>query len=252
MRIDYSDWWNDIVATARANASILLAVAAAFVFLPVLVASFLTVPIAPAPSGASIEEVVAAYTRFFSENWPLQLALLVLTTMGQLLLFIVLLDARRPSVGEAFRIALPLFLPLLLTNLLIRLIVVAGLFALIVPGLYLLGRVLLGGPALVAERGGHPLRAVARSWALTGGHGFRIALFVVLVFIVAFIIQMATDVTLGTGLRLIATPGDPFAAGNALLAALQAVFETAYFGLGVLLVVTLYRRLAGGSASKAI
>lgn len=251
MRIDYSALWNDVVGLARANASILFGVAGALVFLPLLGASFFTVPFAPAPSSAPVAQQLAAYQDFYGANWRLQAALLGVTTLAQLVLLLVLLDRRRPPVGEAFRLAVPLFVPLLLTTLLVRLMVAGGAL-LIVPALYLLGRVLLAGTALVAEEKHNPLTAMRRSFALTSGQGWRIAFFVILIFLVTFVIGRAVDGTLGSVLQLLTRSGDRWGPASLLLASVGAAFETAQFLLGLLVAVALYRRLrapAPGSAT---
>lgn len=252
MRISYTDWWNDVVALLRANASILIAIAGAFIFLPVLAASFVTVPLEPLAKGATADEAIAHFVGFYTENWLPQLLALLLSTLGQLLVFIVLLDRRRPPVGEAFRIAAPLFLPFFITSILVGAIVGGGMLLFIVPGLYLVGRTQMSGPALVAEGRTNPVQAVARSFALTKGQGWRIFFFAILVFIVALVVQVAVSGTLGTAIGLLAGDGGRFGLGRLLLAALDALFASLFFLLAASLWVTLYRRLAATpEASRA-
>lgn len=243
MRINYSEWWSEVIALARANASILLALAGAFVFLPALVGSFFTQATEPLAQGATPAEAFARLTEYLSANALPQLVLLLFSTLGQALLYAVLLDRSRPSVGDAFPLALRLFLPLLLVNILVNVIVGAGLLLLIVPGLYLVGRTLLSAPATIAERRGNPLGAIGRSWALTAGQGWRIFSFVILIFIVAFVVNIAIGGTLGTAIGLLPGADDPTSIRNLLLAALTALFTTLIFVLGVLINVALYRRL---------
>ena len=243
MRIDYSRWWDDIAATARANASILLAVAGAFVFLPALVAGLFTLPMEPLAEGATPAEALQRLTGYVGANAVPQLVLLLFTVLGQLVAYTVLLDPRRPSVGDAFRLGLPLFLPLLLVNILVNLLVGFGFVLLIVPGLYLAGRTIVAVAAAVAERRGNPLASVGRSFALTRGQGWRIFFFIFLVFLVAFIVQIAVNGTLGTGIGLLPGADDRFSLRSLLLAALGALFTALFFILGVLLSVALYRRL---------
>lgn len=249
MRINYSEWWADIVAIARSNASILLAVAGVFAFLPTLVASVLLVPMVPPGEGASAGELLAAYSQYFSDNWPTQTVVFLLSTLGQLLLYVVLLDPKRPPVGEALRLALPLFLPFLVTNILVSLILVGGFILFIVPALYLVGRVMLAPAAFVGEARRNPFAAIGRAFALTKGQGWRIFFFVFLVFLVVLVIQLAVGGTVGTVLGLLAGDGDRFSLGRLLLAALQAAFTSLFFVLGVALWVALYRRLAGGAGA---
>lgn len=244
MRISYTDWWNDVAAILRANASILVAVAGAFIFLPSLAASFVTVPFVSPGEGATPEELIAAYSKFFSDNWLLQLALLLLTTLGQLVLYLVLLDDRRPPVGKALAMAAPLLPLFFVTSLLVRIMLFGGFVLFVIPALYLFGRLLLSGAAFVAERRTNPLQAIGRSFALTKGSGWRNFLFVFLIFLVVLVIQLAVSGTLGTLVRLVAGGGGAFSLGQLLLASIGAVFESAYFLLGVAISVALYRRLS--------
>lgn len=250
MRISYTEWWNDVVAIARANASILIAVAGALVFLPALVAGFFTVPMAAVEQGAEPAEILAAYAKYFSDNWVPRLVLLLLSTLAQLIVYIVLLDARRPRVGEAFAIAAPLFPLFFLLNILVSLILLGGAFLFLVPALYLVGRVLLSAPAFVAERRTNPADALGRSFALTRGQGWRIFFFAFLLFVVAAVIQLAVGGTLGTLLALTAGDADRFSLGNLLLAALDAIFTAIYFILSAATWVALFRRLAAGSPAR--
>lgn len=243
MKVSYTDWWNDVVAIVRANASILLAVVGAFVFLPTMLASFTGTAFVPPEAGASIDEAMAALTRFVSDNALSQGLLLLVTTLGQLLLYIVLLDERRPRVGEAFRLALPLFIPFIVLNILVSLLLGIGAVFLILPALYLLGRIFLAAPAMVAEGRMNPFAAIGRSFALTRGQGWRIAIFAILVFIVAFVIQLAVTGTLGLVFALLGNADNPYSVGKLLLAALQAVFTAALSILGIAVWVALYRRL---------
>lgn len=244
MRISYTDWWNDIVAIARANSSILIAIAGAFVFLPAIVASFFTVPFVNPGRDAEAAEIISAYSAYLGENWLPRLVLLLLSTLGQLLVYIVLLDTRRPAVGEAFRVAGPLFVPFLLTNIVVTLMLAGGFVLFVVPMLYLIGRVTLSAAAFVAERRANPVSAIGRSFALTRGQGWRIFFFVFLVFLVVFVIQLAIQGTLGTALGLIAEDSDRFGLGQLLLAALEALFASIYTLLALTMWVGLYRRLA--------
>lgn len=244
-KISYTDWWNDVVALLRGNASILIAVAGALVFLPVLAASLLNTPMEPLPQGATMDDFLARMTDSFAENWLPQLAVLLLTSLGQLIIFIVLLDARRPRVGEAFALAAPLFLPFLATSILVGLMLMAGAFLLIIPALYLIGRTQLSGPSLVAEKL-NPLTAIRRSFALTAGQGWRIFFFVFLIFLVALIVQLAVSGTIGSVLNLLAGEAALFSLPKLLLAALDALFSSAFFLLTAALWVALYRRLSAG------
>lgn len=250
MRISYSDWWDDMVAIARANASILFAIAAAFVFLPTLAASFFTKPLEAAAKGALPAEIIARYAQYFSDNWAPQLVVLLLSTLGQLLLYIVLLDARRPVVADAFRMAASLFLPFFALNILVGLILLGGAFLFIIPALYLVGRVMLSPAASVAERRTNPLAALGRSFALTAGKGWRIFFFVFLILLVVTVTQLAVQGIVAVAFAVVGD-GVLTGIGKLLVSASISLFAAVSFVLSVLLWVALYRKLAGGSGASS-
>ena len=101
----------------------------------------------------------------------------------------------------------------------------------------------MSAPATVAERRGNPLGAIGRSWALTAGQGWRVFFFVILLFLVAFVIQIAVGGTLGVAFGLLPGADEPTSVRNLLLAALNAFFTSVLVLLGVLINVALYRRL---------
>ncbi len=68
------------------------------------------------------------------------------------------------------------YVMLLVVIFLVSLAVQAGLFALLVPGVYVAVRLAVAGPVTVVERGGIDT-AFSRSWALTKGYWWRTALF---------------------------------------------------------------------------
>jgi hypothetical protein len=77
-----------------------------------------------------------------------------------------------PGLGESAMVGLRLLPRLIVIGALTMLIVVLGLVALVVPGIYLAGRLQLTGPVLAAERAG-VFASVSRAWNLTQGHWWR-------------------------------------------------------------------------------
>jgi hypothetical protein len=123
-------------------------------------------------------------------------------------------------------------------------IIVAGLLLLIVPGVYLAGRLTAAGPVLVAEGRRNPIDIIRRSFALTKGRGWAVIGLLLLVFVAFYILSLAITFVLGALLLLLdrATEGS---VGTFLLmvlgAAVGAVFNTVLMGL----TASIYRRLAG-------
>jgi hypothetical protein len=95
----------------------------------------------------------------------------------------------RAGVGESLRYALGRVLPLLVAYVLIAIVVLLGLFALIIPGVWLATKLSMTFPAVVFERRG-PFSAIGRSWSLTGGNFWRTLGTLIVVFLIAFVLQL--------------------------------------------------------------
>ncbi|HEY8062642.1 MAG TPA: hypothetical protein VID74_07585 [Gemmatimonadales bacterium] len=75
------------------------------------------------------------------------------------------------TANDALRRASKLIVPLILLSLMTSLVIGVGFILLIVPGVILLGGLLLGTPVLVLEQPISPIGAMSRSWELS--RGFR-------------------------------------------------------------------------------
>lgn len=164
----------------RGDWDLLVRVAGLFVFLPQF-ASLLLVPVAPPmPEGASDEAAVRGWIEAFS-GWfglygPWLFAAELLTLFGSVVLLTLYLGNGRPPVRDALRDSLRLFPRYFLAALLVSL--PAGLFmlpaigtVLVLPSLYVLGRLLLSGAVIVAEPPVGVIPALRRSVRLTRGNG---------------------------------------------------------------------------------
>ncbi len=219
----------------------LLRVAGPFLFLPAFALALL-VPSAPVAllSGAATEAEalaraakLAAWMRAHG-GWHLLANVLAL--FGGAALQSAYLDARAPEIGAALGRAGALLPRYLLAMLVVAVPTGAGLYLWVLPGLYVMGRTLLVGPVLIAERPVSAMGAVFRSFALSRGRGLPM-------------MALASTSLLG-GLVL----AQPFAALD--LAAKRSVVAAvlAAAGLGaaatmagvaqVLIAVSVYRRLA--------
>ena len=78
----------------------------------------------------------------------------------------LLLDSRRLTVGDALKSGFRLLPSVIILNWLTQFMIVSGLLLLLVPGIYLIGRLMLAAPAQMAERIGNPFRAIGRSFDL--------------------------------------------------------------------------------------
>lgn len=154
----------------RSDQELVLRIAAVFVFLPQL-AVLLFLPKAPDVAGLTGEAWIDALQPWFAIILPWMLAAALVQILGQASVLMLLLDARGPSVGEAIARALPLLPGVFFVALAINLAQIAGLAALIVPAIYVMGRCFLILPSIVArpERGlGHGIVAGIRHTHLRG------------------------------------------------------------------------------------
>lgn len=219
----------------------LLRVAGPFLFLPAFALALL-VPAAPVAflSGAGSNEAdtlaraarLTAWLRAYG-HWHLLANGLGL--FGAAALYSAYLDGRAPDIRTTLARAATLLPRYLIAMLLVAAPTGAGLYLWILPGLYVMGRALLVGPVLVAERPVSALSALARSFRLSRGLGVP---------------MMALAATSLLGALVVA---QPFAALDAAAKQSVTVAVIAAAGLGVsatigtiaqvLIAVCVYRRL---------
>ena len=240
MQFSYSAVWDDTVRMLRTNASLLLAVAGTFLFLPAVVAGFA----APQPTGNVTVEALATY---IGDNWLLLLAVNFIGVTGNLALLILVLDRGRPTVGGAIRAAVMLLPFYFVASLLSGFIILAGLIALILPGMYAIGRLAVLGPVMVVEGRRGAVDAVRRTLAVTKGHGWAVIGLLMLELIAFYIVNFAATTVLGSLFLLIdharGGPGIGALLTLILEGALGAVFSTVL----IVLVASVYRRLTNGT-----
>jgi hypothetical protein len=133
------------------------------------------------------------------------------------------------TVGGALRMAL-LLLPLLLIALVLAALPISlGLMALVVPGLYLLGRLGIVLP-LVAAEPANPIALLRRSWDLTEGNGWRAAGFIIALTIVlamGAVLAAILGGAVGSVLTVVAGKGLGSFAATLVASAATAVFSAA-------------------------
>ncbi len=239
MNFSYDRAWADVVAMARANVGLLATLAGVFLFLPSF-AMWLFAPLVP-PAGDDGSQALNFFVDYYRGHWPAFVALTVASSFGQIAMLALLLDRSRPTVGEALGTAGRMLLPYLGLTILTNLALVFGFFAFLVPGLYLMGRLAIVGPVMVAERMTNPVAAIQRSWDRTAGRGWRVSGFLLLIAIVGWIALSAATSVIGVVAGLVLPEG-----GKALVAAAaDAVGGAGLALLLVLLSAAIYRQIAG-------
>ncbi|MEP7350057.1 MAG: hypothetical protein ABI668_08915 [Sphingorhabdus sp.] len=184
--LDFTEIWNDATALLKSNREIVLALAGVFFLLPALAAQFLLTPIEPI-SKPTPEQAVQMVQSWFAVNWYWFVLFLVVGMIGVLSFNILLLDAKKPTVGEALGQACALWPTLFMARLLVTCAVFLGALLLIVPGVYLAVKFILVEPVIGAENQRNPITAMQRSWELTKGKSLPIFGFLLIVAVVSII-----------------------------------------------------------------
>lgn len=193
MTLDLVAVIREATARWRQDRALLVPIAGLLLFLPQW-AVLLLVPEAPqipvnAADAAAMTSWAEAVQRWAQVNGPLYFAAFVIAQWGQLALVALYVGAGkgdRPTVGGALARAGRLLVRYVLAELLVSMPLGAAALAgsaapmlllIVVPALvYVLGRTVLIGPALLARRPMGAVRAVSTSWRWTRGNGAALAL----------------------------------------------------------------------------
>jgi hypothetical protein len=230
--------WADTLKLTRAHWAALIAIAGVFNFLPTLLVNHFF-PMADPPADADVQTYVQFVLDYYRHNsLPVVLESFVVMIGSAAMLRLVF--ARGGTVGGALLFAIAL-LPVYSTLIvLVNLAVGAGFMLLIVPGLYLWGRLLLAGPAMVAEERRNPIDAIKRGWALSEGHAWPIIGLYLLVAIAVGILMLAISLVSGIAFKAAAGPELGSLLAMIVLCAMQAVAAALF----TMLTAAIYRALA--------
>jgi hypothetical protein len=159
MKFSYSAVWNDAVRILKANSSLLLSIAGVFFLLPGLLLGYFV----PQPTGSG-QDALNAMMRHYNENWPWILLAQLVNLIGGISIYKLLFDERGGTVGAAIGGALPILPMYFIMTVISSMAIGIGLALLLVPGIYLLGRLVIAGAAMVAEGHRSPIAPIRRSW----------------------------------------------------------------------------------------
>lgn len=196
----FGSLWAATTRFLAENGTLLLPLAAAFLFLPQLLLSFGMRDI-PADATSIPEDMRFRFT--------LLLALVIsFSVIGQLTVAQMVLGSGH-SLGELLKKSLILFVPALAASLMQSIAIGFGLLLLLIPGLYLIGRLVLVVP-VIADGERDPVQALKRSWKLTQGEGFRV-LFMVLGLLLAMLVVVLLMSGIGAAMGVVTavTVGQP-------------------------------------------
>jgi Membrane domain of glycerophosphoryl diester phosphodiesterase len=267
-KLDMGKAWTEATGLIVANRDTLGAIAGLFFFVPSLAIALFAPELAssqsPAPAGTdpqvAMQAMMDQLTQAYAANWPLVAAATLLQFIGSLSLLALLSDRAHPTVREALKSGLAGLLPYLAALLLNAFgagllaglpfavlaalgspaAAVLGLLVMLVIILYVMVKFILIAPVIAIEGERNPIAAMQRSWRLTKGNSFHIAVFVLLLFFTIGII--AALVTGIIGLALSALGSQVASIGGGMVnAAINA-------GVGVIFMAVfaaIHRQLAG-------
>lgn len=160
---------------------------------------------------------------------------------------LLLLFARGITVGGAIAAALVLVPSYFIASLLGGMAIGLGLLFLVVPAIYLLGRLGPLSPVIAAEAQKNPIAALRRCWALTRGHGWAIAGLILLVAVAAAIVVAVASSLLG--ILFVVVAGQDV--GKLLALIVATAGNAAMMTLLLVLSASIYRQLSEGLSAAA-
>ena len=187
VKFDMGAAWDDTLQLLKSHTALVGTIAGVFLFLPALAfAWFGPIPIEP-PAGADFDQVMATFRESFRQMIPGQVVIALATMIGSVAILRLWLSRTGVSVGEALTFGLMLFPTMLVAQILSGIGIGIGFILLIIPGLYLIGRLALVAPAIADRAIYNPIEAIRTSWDLTRNNGWAVFFFLFLVNLVIVI-----------------------------------------------------------------
>ncbi len=243
VKFDMGAAWDDTLQLLKSHSALVGTIAGVFLFLPALaVAWFGPVPIEP-PAGADFNQVMETFRESFRQAIPGQILVALCTLIGTAGILRLWLSRTGTSVGEALTFGLMFFPTMLAIQILCGFAMGLGFILLIIPGLYLLGRLALVAPSVADRSLYNPFEAIRTSWDLTRGNGWAIFFFL---FLVAIVIIIAALIVGGV-VSVIAGTEPGF--GRMLGGFIEAVFGAIGSLVSIAVSAAAYRQLALRSSS---
>jgi hypothetical protein len=237
MNFSYSAIWDDTVALTRRHAPLLAAIAGVFIFLPALLSTVYLTP--EQQQTEDLSRLFELWLEWYRAAAP-WLFLQNLISMVGVAAMLRIVFAPETTVGSALAFAIRLLPFYFLMSLIFGLIVGFGLVLLILPGLYLWGRLAPAGALMVAENRRGPIDTIGRAFELTRGRGWAILGLLLVVVIVGTISMGVGGALFGIVFHLAA--GQEL--GELLTSIVTSALSAALATLLVMLSAAIYRALA--------
>jgi hypothetical protein len=237
MTFSYNAVWEDTGRLLRAHGALLAAIAGVFVFLPTLLVGYFF-PV-PEPATTDLNLYFQIVGRFIKANliWYVLQSFVVMVGTAAMLRLVF---PPRVTVAGAIWFGVMLLATYSILSVMTNIIVFVGLLLLLVPGLYLWGRVLPAGPAMVAENRRNPLDALKRGFVLSRDNGWAILGLLLLVLIPGGILIWVIEQLVG--ILFILAAGQEV--GKLLTAIVYCALNAIFAVVMTMLSAAIYRALA--------
>lgn len=246
-----------------ANRDLLLAIAGVFYLLPGLVGAVF-VPSPTMTSAMTEAQMLEVMQDYYASSLPVLLVLSLLPMVGMLTMLVVMLDAARPTVGQAIQRSLRALPSYFASQILVALgilpvsMALAIVLSLFLPDrlavsvalgilLYPIMRTMLVGPVVAGRSERNPVTAIRHSIRLTQGNAGRILLFIGLALFVFLVIYGLAMMFVGVVLVLMFKGEPQRLIGEGVAGVLLAIAYT-YF---VAMLAAIYMQLASDAPGTA-
>lgn len=240
-KFDMGAAWDDAMTLVRAHLPLTGVLVGLFFFLPGMVMALLgPAPLAP-PANVTPEQLNAMVWADLRQQFPWLMAVTMASTLGSLAILRLWLARSGTSVGEALAFTLAMIPTMIAMFLVQSLLFGIAFLLLIVPAFYLFGRLSAAYPLLADRNVKNPFAALAGSWQLTQGNGWRVAFFIILFLIVLVVVSLIVQQVTGLfGVR--GSVG--YLIGSAINSGVSAGFGL----LNTAVIASVYRQLAARGA----
>ena len=260
MKFDSNRAWKQASSQVSANRDLLIALSGVFFLLPVLAFSLFLPQPKPQP-GMPANEMMALARGYYLSALPFVMPMVLLQATGTMAMLTLFTDRRRPTVGQSIKRGLSAILPYIGAQLILGIglgvatsivaalasltrsvpVVVIALVAIVVGALYVVVKTSLSAPVIVVEHVRNPLKALRRSWRLTGHNSVRIALFYLLVLVAFAVVISVAMAIVGIVLALLASHG----IARVIAAVVSSALGTTMSVYFIAILAAVHRQLAG-------
>lgn len=242
-KLDYRLVGADARNLLKTHSEPIIAIAGFFIFMVNWLSANLLPEIAVGNVG-DIAATIAALREFFEANWQVLLSTMLTTMYGGLAVYVLLVGQSVRKVGDALTGALALFIPYFLASVFVGWATFAGFVLLLLPGLYLSGRLALLPAVIAGEPGLGIAGSIRRSWEISRDCGWAI---LILMLFVAIFMRLVSGV-LGSVVSLVSQS----VAGDGGIPLLETGAAAAFVSIEavvfVVLIVAIYRQLTPQTA----